>query len=99
MMPNAMSLKAKIKNLAKQTGTAPQALLQAFFFERFLERLSQSEYRDKFVVKGGMLISAMVGVAQRSTMDLDTTIRNLQCCLRACRKRSQTFALSPLMTA
>jgi len=77
MIPNAMSLKAKIKNLAKQTGVAPQALLQVFFFERFLERLSRSEYRDKFVVKGGVLISAMVGVAQRSTMDLDTTIRNL----------------------
>jgi len=77
MIPNAMSLKAKIKNLSKQTGAAPQALLQSFFFERFLERLSRSEYQDKFVVKGGMLISAMVGVAQRSTMDLDTTIRNL----------------------
>jgi len=78
MTPNAMSLKAKIKNLSKQTGAAPQALLQAFFFERFLDRLSRSEYRDKFVIKGGMLISAMVGIAQRSTMDLDTTIRSLQ---------------------
>jgi len=78
MIPNAMLLKAKIKILAKQTGVAPQALLQTFFFERFLDRLSRSEYRDKFVVKGGVLISAMVGIAQRSTMDLDTTIRNLQ---------------------
>jgi len=73
-----MSLKAKIKNLAKQKGAVPQALLQTFFFERFLERLSRSEYRDKFIVKGGMLISAMVGIEQRFTMDLDTTIRNLQ---------------------
>jgi len=53
MIPNAMSLKAKIKNLAKQTGAAPQALLQAFFFERFLERLikSSSHMLQAFVLK------------------------------------------------
>ena len=46
-------------------------------FERFLERLSLSEYREKFVVKGGMLIAAIVGLDTRSTMDLDTTLRNM----------------------
>ena len=46
-------------------------------FERFLDRLSHSDYRDKFVIKGGVLISAMVGIGARTTMDLDTTLRNL----------------------
>lgn len=46
-------------------------------FERFLERLSKSEYQDKFVIKGGMLISAIVGLDTRITMDLDTTLRRL----------------------
>jgi len=95
MIPNAMSLKAKIKNLAKQTGAAPQALLQASFFERFLERLSRSEHRDKFVVKGGVLISAMVGVAQRSTVDLDTTIRNLQMSPKSVQKAVMDICAVP----
>ncbi len=46
-------------------------------FERFLERLAMSEYRDRFVIKGGILVSAIVGLETRATMDLDTTLRNL----------------------
>ena len=77
MSGKAMSLKGKIKNYAKSNNIAAQVVLQNYMFERFLERLSLSDYREKFVVKGGMLIAAIVGLDTRSTMDLDTTLRNL----------------------
>lgn len=72
-----MSLKARINNYAKDHGIAAQVVLQNYMFERFLERLSNSEFKDKFVIKGGMLIATIVGLDIRSTMDLDTTLRNL----------------------
>lgn len=77
MSSKAMSLKARIKNYAKDKHIAAQVVLQNYMFERFLARLSQSEYRDKFVIKGGMLIASIVGLDIRSTMDLDTTLRGL----------------------
>ncbi len=72
---NAMQFKARIKNSAKEAGIPAQAMMQNYLLERLLERLSKSEWRDKVVLKGGMLISSLVGVASRTTMDLDTTIR------------------------
>lgn len=72
---NATSLKAKIRNLANDKKIPAQVLLQNYMFERFLERLSLSEYKDKFILKGGMLIAALVGIETRTTMDLDVTIR------------------------
>ena len=77
MSSKAMSLKAKIKNYAKSNNIAAQVVLQNYMFECFLTRLAISEYSEKFVVKGGMLIAAIVGLDTRSTMDLDTTLRNL----------------------
>ena len=77
MSSKAMSLKGKIKNYAKNNNIAAQVVLQNYMFECFLSRLSTSEYCDKFVIKGGMLIAAIVGLDTRSTMDLDTTLRNL----------------------
>lgn len=77
MTPKAMRLKGKIKNYAKKNNIAAQVVLQNYMFERFLERLSLSSYREKFVVKGGMLVAAIVGLDVRATMDLDTTLRNL----------------------
>ena len=77
MSSKAMSLKGKIKNYAKNNNIAAQVVLQNYMFERFLERLSLSTYKDKFVVKGGMLVAAIVGLDTRATMDLDTTLRNL----------------------
>ena len=77
MSSKAMSLKGRIKNYAKNNNIAAQVVLQNYMFERCLERLSMSEYSEKFVVKGGMLIAAIVGLDTRSTMDLDTTLRNL----------------------
>ena len=75
MNSKAMSLKGRIKNYAKSNNIAAQVVLQNYMFERFLERLSVSEYSEKFVVKGGMLIAAIVGLDTRSTMDLDATLR------------------------
>ena len=78
MSGRAMSLKGKIKNIAKSKNISAQVVLQNFLFECFLERLSVSDYKDKFVLKGGMLIAAIVGLDNRATMDLDTTLRNFQ---------------------
>jgi predicted nucleotidyltransferase component of viral defense system len=71
---NAMSLKAKIRNIAKEKGVSAQVVLQNYFFERFLDRLSRSEFREKFIVKGGLLIANMTGLDTRSTMDMDATV-------------------------
>lgn len=73
----AMSLKAKINNYAKKHGIAAQVVLQNYMFERLLARIAASDYRDKFVIKGGVLISSIVGLDTRSTMDLDTTLRGM----------------------
>ena len=77
MSSKAMSMKAKIRNYAKDNRIAAQVVLQNYMFERFMARLSRSEYRDKFVIKGGMLIAAIVGLDTRSTMDLDTTLKGM----------------------
>lgn len=76
-MSKAMSLKAKIRNIAKQKNIPAQVILQNYMFERLLVRLSASEYKEKFVLKGGMLVAAIVGLNNRATMDMDTTLKNL----------------------
>lgn len=74
---NAMGLKAKIRNIAREKRISAQAVLQHHFFEHFLDRLSQSEYRNNFILKGGFLIAVIAGLEIRSTMDIDITIRSL----------------------
>ena len=76
-MSKAMSLKARIRNIAKQKNIPAQVILQNYMFERLLVRLSASEYKEKFVIKGGMLVAAIVGLDNRATMDMDTTLKNL----------------------
>lgn len=74
---NSQALKAKIKNLiVGNDSTKAQVFLRNYFMERFLARLSQSEYKENFVLKGGMLVSALIGIQQRYTMDMDTTLRS-----------------------
>lgn len=75
-MTNADQLKARIKNLATEYEVDPRVLLRIYMMERFLARLSKSPYQDKFILKGGMLISYLIGVDQRTTMDVDATLRN-----------------------
>ena len=72
-----MSLKAKIRNIAKQKNIPAQVILQNYMFERLLVRLSVSEYKEMFVLKGGMLVGAIVGLDNLATMDMDTTLKNL----------------------
>ena len=76
-MISAMSLKARIRNLSKSTNTPAQVILQNFMFERFLQRLSLSRYKDNYLIKGGFLIESMLGIGNRTTMDLDTTINKM----------------------
>ena len=70
MSSKAMSFKAKINNYAKKNRIPAQVVLQNVMFERFLDRLSKSEHKDKFVIKGGLLISALVGLETRVTMHI-----------------------------
>ena len=75
---NAMQLKARIKARAREANVSPQLMMQDYMLERFLERLSLSPWRDKVVVKGGMLIASLVGVENRVTKDLDATVRGFE---------------------
>ena len=77
-MKNAMQLKAIIKNVAKDKKISAQLVLQNFMLERFLERVSLSKYRDNYILKGGFLISSIVGLDSRATMDMDATIKGYQ---------------------
>lgn len=77
MKRNAMSFKAIINNIAKENKVSAQSILQTYILERLLERISISKYKDNFISKGGMLISAMLGIDSRTTMDMDTTIKGI----------------------
>jgi len=74
-MSKGMQLKDKIKNLALKNHVPAQAVLQNFMLERLLERISLSKYKDMLILKGGMLIASMVGINNRTTMDMDATLR------------------------
>jgi len=74
-MNSATQLKALIRNLAKQKNLDAQILLRNYMLERLLERISLSEYKRNFILKGGMLVAAMVGLDVRSTIDMDATIK------------------------
>ena len=75
MIKTARQLKDLIRNLSKEKSADAQILMRNYMMERFLERISLSEYKDKFILKGGMLVAAMVGLDARSTMDIDATIK------------------------
>lgn len=77
MIKNKDSLKVKVSNLASSTNIPNKYLIQIFMFEALLKRISVSKYKDKFIIKGGLLLSSIFGVNLRSTMDLDTTIKGL----------------------
>lgn len=75
MIKTSKQLKDLIRNLSKEKAADAQLLMRNYMMERFLERISLSEYKDKFILKGGMLVAAMVGLDARSTMDLDATVK------------------------
>ena len=76
-MKTPEQLKGAIRNIAKKNNLLPQEILQMFMFERILERLSVSKYKDNFILKGGLLISSIIGITVRTTMDMDTTVRGI----------------------
>lgn len=75
MVKTAKQLKDLIRNLSKKKSADAQILMRNYMMERFLERISLSQYQDKFILKGGMLVAAMVGLDARATMDIDATIK------------------------
>ena len=76
-MKTPEQLKGAIRNIAAQKNLRPQEVLQMFLFERILERLADSRYRNNFILKGGLLISSMIGIDERTTIDMDTTVRGI----------------------
>ena len=71
-------LKGRLKSLAQKNHADARILIRIYMMERFLERVSTSRYKDNFIIKGGILVTSLIGVALRSTMDIDTTIRNFE---------------------
>lgn len=77
-MKTPEQLKGSIRNMAAKKNLRAQEVLQMFLFERILERLAASKYHKNFILKGGLLISAMIGISERTTMDMDTTVCGIQ---------------------
>ena len=76
-MKTSEQIKGAIRNISKKTGVNPNSLLQMCLVEGILEKLSKSKYSENFILKGGLLISSLIGVDMRSTMDMDTTIKGI----------------------
>ena len=77
MIYSSRQLKDLIRNLSKEVEIEPYVLIRKYMMERFLERVSKSKYNGSFILKGGMLVSAFVGIESRATMDIDTTIKGI----------------------
>ena len=77
MIKTSKQLKDLIRNLSKKKAADAQMLMRHYMMERFLERISLSEYKDQFILKGGILVTAMIGLNARSTMDLDATVKGI----------------------
>ena len=95
-MKNAMQLKNIIKKLAKENQISAQLVLQNYMLERFLERVSLSPYRDNYIIKGGFLISSMVGLNSRATMDMDATIKGYPVTQDAVQKMIEQILTVPV---
>ncbi len=95
-MKNAMQLKAIMKQLAKENQISAQLVLQNYMLERFLERVSLSPYRDNYIIKGGFLISSMVGLNSRATMDMDATIKGYPVTQDAVQKMIEQILTVPV---
>ena len=96
MIKTAWQLKDRIRNLAKSKSADAQVLMRNYMMERFLERISVSEYRDKFILKGGMLVAAMIGLESRATMDIDGTIKGINVNVDAVEKMIAAIVSVPM---
>ena len=86
MIRTATQLKAKIRNLSGGDNDRARMLIRNFVMERFLERVALSPYRNNFILKGGMLVAAVVGLETRATMDIDTTVKSLPLSMENARR-------------
>lgn len=77
MIKNAQSLMDKSKNMAIKYNITPNEVLQNYMFERILERLTVSQYKNNFTLKGGLLLSSIMGISTRTTMDMDTSVKGI----------------------
>ncbi|RLL89075.1 hypothetical protein CN13_06610 [Petrotoga sp. HKA.pet.4.5] len=77
-MKNLMQLKSLIRNLSKEKNLNPQIVLRIYMMERILERISISSYKNNFILKGGMLVTSLAGVAERATIDMDITLKSIK---------------------
>ena len=96
MVLTPAQIKGKIKSIAMKNDADARLLMRIYMMDRFLERLALSPYRDNFIIKGGILVTSMVGVAMRSTMDIDASIRNLNLSAEEARRTVAEIAGMPL---
>lgn len=96
MIKTSRQLKDLIRNLSKKNAADAQVLMRYYMMERFLERVSLSPYHDRFILKGGMLVAALVGLKARSTMDLDTTVKGLGVNIEDIRKIIEGIIATPI---
>lgn len=86
MIRTSTQLKAKVRNLSAGDNDRAKLLIRNFVMERFLERIALSQYRNNFILKGGMLVAAVVGLEARATMDIDTTVKSMPLTMGDARK-------------
>ena len=96
MIKTSRQLKALVRNLTEGDSLQAQIIMRNYVMERFLERISLSKYRNNFILKGGMLVSAMVGLDTRSTMDIDTTIKNMPLSVENAREMIEEIIAVPI---
>ena len=96
MIRTSRQLKALVRNVSKNNSSKALVIIRNYVMERFLERLSLSPYRDNLVLKGGILVSAMVGLDNRSTLDIDATIKNLPLSVESARKIVKDIVSIPI---
>ena len=96
MIKTARQLKDRIRNLSKDKSADAQILMRNYMMERFLERTSISEYKDRFILKGGMLVAAMVGLDARSTMDIDATVKGATVGVKEAEKMIDSIISVPM---
>lgn len=96
MIKTSRQLKDKIRNLAKEKSADAQFLMRTYMMERLLERISLSEYKKNFILKGGVLIASLVGLVFRSTLDIDTTIEGVDVNLTSVEHMMQNLIAIPL---
>lgn len=96
MIKTSRQLKDKIRNLAKGKSADAQILMRTYMMERLLERISLSEHKKNFILKGGVLIASLVGLDFRSTMDMDTTIEGVDVNLTSVEQMMQNLIAIPL---